>query len=266
MTTHDHSDDQNERDQNERDRAAELLGAWAVDAVDPEERALVERVLARDPELRAEADELQRVTAKLAASLAVEPPESLREAVLARIATDQSGAADQASTPEQSSETGTVVPLRRRRPWIPAVAAAAAAAAVVVAVTWGISTLGSDGITDQDQHTAVEQVMEDPAAQHFTADLPEIGELEIALGADGTGVLAGRQVPDPGDAQAYQLWTIDGDAAPASHGLVEVHDGRVLMPLEGVPAGAIVAVTVEPAGGSEQPTTEPILAVETAVS
>lgn len=264
MTTHDDGDD-SRHELSERERAAELLGAWAVDAVDPEERALVERVLARDPELRAEGDELQRVTAELAASLAVEPPESLREAVLARIAADPSDESSESGAPGQSRESGTVVPLRRRR-WIPAVVAAAAAAAVVVAVTWGISSLGPDGITEQDQHTAVEQVMEDPAAQHFTAELPETGHLEIALGADGTGVLAGQGVPSPGEARAYQLWTIDGDAAPASHGLVEVHDGRVLMPLEGVPAGATVAVTVEPAGGSEQPTTEPILAVETAVS
>ncbi|WFP16852.1 anti-sigma factor domain-containing protein [Citricoccus muralis] len=243
MTDRDDARDE-QLDRDERDRAAELLGVWAVDAVDPEERALVERVLARDPQLRAEADELHRVTDRLAVSAAVEPPASLRESVLGAISAEP-------EQPEQPS---------RRWAW-----ALAAAAAVCLAIGgwWGITALNQDAITDQDQYTAVEQVLQDPAAQHLTAELPEQGTLEIALGPDGTGVLTGRSVPSPGEERAYQLWTIDGDDAPASHGLVEIHDGRVLMPLDGVPAGAVVALTVEPAGGSEQPTTDPILAVET---
>lgn len=235
----------------DRDRAAELLGAWAVDAVDPEERALVERVLEQDQQLRAEADELQRVTDRLAASLAADPPASLRESVLGAISTEPH------SVPQ--AEPHAESPPRR---WVWALAAAAAVC-LAIGGWWGISALNQDGISEQEQYTAVEQVLQDPDAQHFTAELPEQGSLEIALAADGTGVLTGQRVPTPGDQRAYQLWTIDGDAAPASHGLVEIHDGRVLMPLDGVPDGAVVALTVEPAGGSEQPTTDPILAVET---
>lgn len=250
MTGRDDQHDQHDQ-YDERERAAALLGAWAVDAVDPEERALVERVLARDSELRAEADELQRVTDRLAGSLAVEPPASLRESVLGAISSAEQSHVEPA---DQSA------PQSRRWGW-----ALAAAAAVCLAIGgwWGITALNQDSITEQDQYTALEQVLQDPDAQHFTAELPEQGTLEIALGSDGAGVLTGQAVPSPGEDRAYQLWTIDGDDAPASHGLMEIHDGRVLMPLDGVPDGAIVALTVEPAGGSEQPTTDPILAVET---
>jgi uncharacterized protein (TIGR03083 family) len=60
----------------------ELLGAYALDACEPDEVAAVEAVLARRPDLAAEADRLARAAAWLAAMEAAEPPPGMRTGVL----------------------------------------------------------------------------------------------------------------------------------------------------------------------------------------
>jgi uncharacterized protein (TIGR03083 family) len=62
----------------------ELLGAYALDALDAGDVASVDEVLARRPDLAAEADRLTRAAAWLGAGDALESPPSLRDAVLAR--------------------------------------------------------------------------------------------------------------------------------------------------------------------------------------
>jgi anti-sigma-K factor RskA len=66
-------------------------------------------------------------------------------------------------------------------------------------------------------------------------------------------------MPAPPTGMAYQLWMIKGDA-PRSMGLVPSLDGAMVpMPIRA--GDSAVAVTVEPAAGSDQPTGQPIWAV-----
>jgi uncharacterized protein (TIGR03083 family) len=60
----------------------ELLGAYALDALEPDEVAAVESLLARDPEAAAEAARLRSVTGMLALAEATRPPSELRETTL----------------------------------------------------------------------------------------------------------------------------------------------------------------------------------------
>jgi len=60
----------------------ELLGAYALDACDPAEAAAVEVVLARRPDLAAEAARLANAAAWIGATEALEPPRGLRAAVM----------------------------------------------------------------------------------------------------------------------------------------------------------------------------------------
>jgi uncharacterized protein (TIGR03083 family) len=62
----------------------ELLGAYALDALDPDEVVEVEAALASDPELAREADLLVRTAAWLGASEAIAAPARMRGDVLAR--------------------------------------------------------------------------------------------------------------------------------------------------------------------------------------
>jgi anti-sigma-K factor RskA len=61
------------------------------------------------------------------------------------------------------------------------------------------------------------------------------------------------------EGKTYEAWVIlDGKATPA--GTFEAHGKTVVVHLHRpVPHGAIVAVTTEPAGGSQQPTGQPFI-------
>ncbi len=62
----------------------ELLGAWALDALDPDEAAMVDAALAADPALRRQASVLRAVVTALGDELAVVPTDDLRDEMLAR--------------------------------------------------------------------------------------------------------------------------------------------------------------------------------------
>lgn len=73
----------------------ELLGAFALDSCDPEEAAAVEDLLRRRPDLAVEVARLRTAAAWLGALEATEPPETLRESVLAATTADPTDAARQ---------------------------------------------------------------------------------------------------------------------------------------------------------------------------
>jgi uncharacterized protein (TIGR03083 family) len=72
----------------------ELLGAYALDAIEPDELAAVEAVLARRPDLAQEADRLSSVAAWLGATEATEPPRRMRDGVLDAALARRRGPAD----------------------------------------------------------------------------------------------------------------------------------------------------------------------------
>ncbi|RMI13971.1 hypothetical protein, partial [Cellulomonas triticagri] len=63
----------------------ELIGAWALDALDATERAAVEDLIARDTDAAREAHGLRETAAVLGAAVAVGAPASVRAAVLERV-------------------------------------------------------------------------------------------------------------------------------------------------------------------------------------
>ena len=73
--------------------------------------------------------------------------------------------------------------------------------------------------------------------------------------------LTGRDIPDVAGSQTYQLWLIGVDEQPRSAGIfVPRPDGSVDRAFTvGADAGGVttLAITVEPAGGSVGPTSEP---------
>ena len=90
-----------------------------------------------------------------------------------------------------------------------------------------------------------------------TATLVWSGELgKSALLVDGLGSLPSDKV--------YELWYI-GEGGPVSAGTFSAANGTTWRVLDGaMSAGDKVGVTVEPQGGSKQPTTDPIMVIETA--
>lgn len=238
------------------DELRDLLPAWALDAVTPEEAAAVDRAVAADPELAEEARALREVAALLATGASVPPPAALRADVLDRVVQTPQDT-DVADPP---TEDDVVVPLarvraRRRDRWL--VAAVALAAAAVPGV---IAVQQYERATDAEQQLAtVAEALAEPGAQLLAADVTGGGRAVAVLGAD-TSVFSARDLPSLTDEEVYQLWVVD-DGGARSEGVLSVAAGQVSTELTDLPAGATIAMTVEPAGGSSQPTSDPVVAL-----
>ncbi|MGZ4484746.1 MAG: anti-sigma factor [Mycobacteriaceae bacterium] len=224
-----------------------LSGAYAIDALSPEEADEFEKHLAECQACRDEVRELQQAAATMGASEATAPPARLKARVLA--------AADR--TPQQPPRVVAQAGTPRR--WAPRLLAAAAAVVLVVAAGIGIATQ----LHHETAHLAagVTQVFDQPDAHKATVRTSNSGKLTVAtskrLGEMAVDTASLRPL-DTG--HVYQLWSVTGRNTMASLGVVkDLARGRA-MPIPG--PGVKVAITVEPAGGSSQPTTSPIVAVD----
>jgi hypothetical protein len=137
--------------------------------------------------------------------------------------------------------------------------AAAAAAVVVAAGGLAYSQLqGSDGPRTTLAEGVV-RVFEAPDARRATMRTTNGGTVSVATSpALDRMAVDTDELPDLAAGQVYQLWTtVDGSTASA--GLLADPDTGAAMEMPG--PGTEVAITIEPATGSEQPTDEPIMTV-----
>ena len=219
-----------------------LSGAYAIDALSPEEAAEFQKHLDACPSCRQEVRELQQAAARMGASEAAAPPAHLKARVLA--------AADrQPQLPPLVRRPGSSA--RRAPSWMPRLLSAAAAAVLIVAGAFGLSQL--------QQPSDVERVFEAGDAEVVRLSTANGGEIRVAM-SESLGEMAvdTDQLPALAEDRVYQLWAI-ADGEPKSAGVLEDPDEGAAMELP--EPGALVAVTVEPAGGSELPTSEPIVIV-----
>ncbi|MFD6136083.1 anti-sigma factor domain-containing protein, partial [Isoptericola sp. NPDC060257] len=103
-------------------------------------------------------------------------------------------------------------------------------------------------------------MLADPDARLVTAPVEGGGEATALVSGDDVLVSA-EGMPAPGEGHDWQLWIV-ADDTPVSAGLMPAASGGVSRALVQGGAGHVVAVTLEPAGGSAQPTTDPVLAIE----
>jgi hypothetical protein len=190
------------------DEIRDLLGVYALDAVDDDERDLVRDHLAGCAQCRAEVQEHQEVATYLAHG-GSDAPDGLWERI--------------ADTLEEAPPTLRLVPAagvppqgrRRTRSW--SLVAAAAAAAVV-------GVLGVQLSRQADRIDELEVALDEPLEVAFAAALAdprsEILELRSEDGAlalrgavapDGTGYLEAAPLPGLDDDRTYQLWGGAGD-------------------------------------------------------
>lgn len=238
----------------DRPDVRDLLPAYALDAVDDVERRAVERLLAADPDARRELDEYRDVVAAFAVES--DPPPALRDAVLARVAA--------ATVPPAGESTGGVVVdlaaarRARRRRWTGLAAAVAAVVAVAVPTTVAVRATQEQSRLEA-RADAIERMLADPDATILHGDVTGGGQASVLAAGDDMYFRA-SDLPDAGDDRDYQLWVVEPDGAVVSAGVLDVQDGSTSRLVQGEP-GVGMAVTVEPAGGSEQPTTDPVVAL-----
>jgi anti-sigma-K factor RskA len=125
----------------------------------------------------------------------------------------------------------------------------------------GIGWAGPNGWGAQRDMAAIAEA---PDAQSQTLEVPGGGEVTLVSSAEqGRSGVVVEGLPALADDQTYELWYID-DAGAASAGTFDVAGAETWRVLEGsFMPGVVVGITVEPAGGSPQPTTEPIVVIET---
>ena len=230
-----------------------LSGAYAVDALDPAEKAQFEEHLAACATCRAEVASLREATALLPETTATEPPPALRDRVLAQIATVRP------LPPETPAPAPSdIVALRpRRRPWT-----MLAAAAAVVAVVGGGAVVWqqvSDSGQHQTQLSAVDRVLQAADAKRVNVTLPGGVRASVVRSlTEGKAVLVTRNMPPAPSGRIYELWLQTPGGAMVPAGTMTDGGSRTVL-LHGDATSATGAgITVEPQGGSESPTSEPI--------
>jgi anti-sigma-K factor RskA len=223
--------------------------AFALDALDDDERERFDRHLPTCETCQSEVNGFTEAAAALAGSVAEPAPAALRESILQAV--------------DQTRQVSVLRTPARRRRWLAPVTMAAALIALVGTLGFALSA----------QHRAndLERVAAVTAAPDArTTDLKGTGQgtatLRITYSPSvGRSVVVGADMPAAPDGKTYQLWFVT-NGTPQSAGVFEPNDkGTMRTVLGTTPSdGQIVALTIEPDGGSTQPTTTPIFAASVA--
>ena len=226
----------------------ELSAGYALDALEPEERDAFERHLAGCPECQEEIASFWEVARALAvAADGPAPNPELRDRILA----------------DARAEKQTVVALDSRRRVSPVLAAVTAVAAAV-AIGLGIyaASLNNDLNSTRSALTAQEKAASLLADSSATSVALQSGTGRLVVGDDGEAVLVLDDLPPAPTGKTYQAWIVD-DQMPVSAGTFVTTGDQAVVPIpQSVPDGAIVAVTIEEAGGASTPTLPPLAASE----
>jgi anti-sigma-K factor RskA len=240
----------------------ELAGAYALDALDADEARAFEAHLVGCPRCPDELRRHREVAAALAVAVPpVSPPPELRERLLARV----------------RAERRDVVPLRPKRTWA-VLAWAAVVAGLLVA---GVQTVRLDRLVRRVAALADSVARREARVAELERQRGAVLDASIAMyrltatadtvrrpsGPAGAQVFWSRErhtwllhafnLPSLPPGRVYQLWFVTGDVKLSAGVLEPDPEGHAILVVEVPPAAraaTLAAVSVEPAGGSTQPT------------
>ena len=244
-----------------------LTGAYVLHALDADERAAFEAHLADCAQCRAEVRELADAAARLGSADEVVPPERMRADVLGEVVRTpqvpaRPDADDDLSGRRRARATGRPGSGTRRTAWL---AVAAAVVAVVALVLGGLLVQArSERSTLARQQQDLSAVLTSGDARTVTGPVAGGGRAAVVVSdSEHRAAFVGTDLAAPPSGHTYQLWYITSGGAATSAGTFDPNaNGDAAVVLAGSPSGAAtVGLTVEPDGGSEQPTTTPVLAV-----
>ena len=224
-----------------------LATPYALHAVSPAELADVDRQLAAAPPdvAAAFADEVRAVRETMAvvsAATAIEPPDHVRDRLLAAIA----------PPPLRAVPSEAPAPGVRSVRWRTVVLAAAAAVVI------GLGALGV-GLSLRPAATpsTTEQIFAAPDVRTVSGAIPTGGTATVVFSRErNAAVLVMNNVEPPQTGTVYQMWLVGADGARSAGTM----DAKAVAPsttavLPDLGTSKTLAFTVEPGSGSTQPTT-----------
>lgn len=238
-----------------------LSGAYALDALETgAEHDRFARHLSRCPSCAGEVRGFREVATAMAFAAAAEAPPGMRDRVLSAAARTRQLPPEVAGQPRARRK-----PSRTWMPWVPWLSGAVAVASIVVAVIFGFAQARTQDELDQirAQNQAISLLLSSPQVTLLSKSTTEGGVATVVLAAARHQlVVVTNGLPALPAGHVYQLWLI-GKTTTTSAGLLPAAtDGRTPPVLAtGVVKGDTLGLTVEPAPGSAQPTTTPILAL-----
>ncbi|MFD4505789.1 anti-sigma factor domain-containing protein [Streptomyces sp. NPDC058457] len=247
-----------------RDDLHSLAAPYALDALEPGERRRFEKHLKDCDRCADEVRALTEDAVRLAWSTAAPPPLAMRGRVLAAVrATPQEPAPGREHVPNLPPHVWGAQPpppRRPRRPLFVPFATATAAAALVVASLFAVQADRTQNQLDAEraQSREIAHVLAAPDARATSskdAQGRSIGAVASASEGQAVVTLSGYGALSNG--RVHQLWLMRPRVQPRSLGLFK---GDTPLVATGLGKSATsLAVTVEPAGGSVQPTSQPVV-------
>jgi anti-sigma-K factor RskA len=223
------------------------LIALALGTLSPQDEARVQAALEADPELQAEyRSDLAAVHALADHLPPAQVPEGAADRLMARVRAERQAASSPLPVPPvQVQETPAEVQSGRktRGQGLGGLGLGALGLAAALALFFALRP-PTDPLT---RYAGMPGAVSQPLTGADQSQIGQVVRLE-----DGSAFLYLSDAPPQG--RVYQLWKIEG-GAPVSLGVL---DGQGKL-VPDAPDGLTLAVSVEPPGGSEQPTTAPIL-------
>lgn len=221
-----------------------LAAAYALDALDLEERRAFEAHYPSCDVCVQEVENFRGISAQLGQALASPPPAHLKTSVMQEIAETRQ------ISPLVASRAVDLTSGRRLRV---ALSLALTAAAAAVLVVFGLLATSRFSSTT----SATEQVLGAPDAVVTSLD-GETGSLRVVWSDELDQVaIFGNALATTGEAMTYELWFVEDDGVTRAALFAPESDGSVRSVLDIDDINPIGwGVTIEPAGGSDQPTGE----------
>jgi hypothetical protein len=252
------------------------VGAYVVNALDPEELEEFEAHLAVCPTCSREVVEFGGTAAELSVLASAPPPAALRGSILSAISevrplppepaavTAQVGPSPRVplTAPDEIRRAVDELALRRqqRRTRVLTVLVAAVVAAAV-ALGGVVYTLVQARQTQVAQQAAETELLTAPDVQTYSATMKDGGQISFVVSRSlNRALFIGKDLPAVGSDRTYQLWTLEGERAIPDNLVAGGGDRKEFFreTLDGVTS---LAVSIEAAGGAQQPTPSTIQTV-----
>ncbi|MFF3447776.1 anti-sigma factor domain-containing protein [Streptomyces sp. NPDC002667] len=235
-----------------------LTGAYALHALDDDERERFERHTTECGDCAQEVRELEATAARLGLAATTTPDPTLKTRVMRRVTTVR-----QESPRTRALSAPRAIGVRRRRPARWALAAALAAAAAL----GGTAAWQHERAQDAQEQARQAERHADQVAAVLAAPDAASRTAKLADGARGTVVVSrsrdqavfiASKMAKPPSGKVYQLW-FDDAGTMRSAGLMDPGRATEAVLMKGSVGGASgMGITVEPAGGSPKPTSAPV--------